>query len=323
MSLNEFLLYALPNQAALYSKGSWISIENELPSGFVVSDAHGERFWQFQQIESVEFVDLEFHELSEKNINAISESDYLANCSALIEEMKEEQIEKVVFSRIKLRSWSQDNFRQVFAQLLSAYPNNLNYAFYSRELGFWMGSTPEILVKSQGENYTSMALAGTLSSSESDDLWTQKERDEQQYVSDYLAELINKYGQIEKQSERYVHVVGPVKHLRNDFEFSMESDNLWQFIRDFHPTPAVCGVPKNDARQLYQKYETHQRELYTGIIGWAEPGNMHLFVNLRCMQVFIDSAALYVGGGLTQESDPHKEWLETERKSEALGRFLG
>jgi isochorismate synthase len=103
----------------------------------------------------------------------------------------------------------------------------------------------------------------------------------------------------------------------------MPNDHLWQFIRDFHPTPAVCGVPKNAARQLYQKYENHQRDLYTGIIGWAEPENMHLFVNLRCMQIYQNAAALYVGGGLTQDSDPAKEWLETERKSEALGRFLG
>jgi isochorismate synthase len=41
------------------------------------------------------------------------------------------------------------------------------------------------------------------------------------------------------------------------------------------------------------------------------------------MQIHQNAAALYVGGGLTQDSDPAKEWLETERKSEALGRFLG
>jgi isochorismate synthase len=322
MPNDEFLIYAFPNQTISCLKGNWRLIETASPTGFFVSDAHGQRFWQFEELGSISIEEIQLPELSKKQIDSNSESKYLFNCAKLIEEMKAKHIEKVVFSRIKSRSWSPDNFKDVFAKLHAAYPNNLNYAFYSHELGFWMGSTPEILIQSTGENFTSMALAGTLASSESDDLWTQKERDEQQYVSDYLAELINKYGQIERKSERYVHVVGPVKHLRNDFDFSMNNNNLWQFIRDFHPTPAVCGVPKNDARQLYQKYETHQRELYTGIIGWAEPGNMHLFVNLRCMQVFNDAAALYVGGGLTQESDPHKEWLETERKSEALGRFL-
>lgn len=323
MPMNEFLLYALPNQTAFCLKGFWISIQEKVPLGFVVSDAHGERFWQFEAKAALSIDDLELPNCSDKQIEAISESAYLMNCTALVDEMKEKHIDKVVFSRIKQRNWSHDEFKKVFFELLAAYPNNLNYAFYSHELGFWMGSTPEILVKSQGKNYTSMALAGTLASADSDDLWTQKERDEQQYVSDYLSELIKKYGQIEKQSERYVHVVGPVKHLRSDFEFSMANDHLWQFIRDFHPTPAVCGVPKNEARQLYQKYENHHRELYTGIIGWAEPGKMHLFVNLRCMQICQNTAALYVGGGLAQDSDPVKEWLETERKSEALGRFLG
>jgi isochorismate synthase len=323
MNSLDFLVYKLTNGSTQILTGSWQLITDSNPSGFIVSDAHGERFWQFEEKAAVSIDDLELPNFSDKQIEAISESAYLKNCTALVDEMKEKHIDKVVFSRIKQRNWSNEEFKKVFFELLAAYPNNLNYAFYSQELGFWMGSTPEILVKSQGECYTSMALAGTLASAESDELWTQKERDEQQYVSDYLAELINKYGQIEKQSERYVHVVGPVKHLRNDFEFSMANDHLWQFIRDFHPTPAVCGVPKNAARQLYQKYETHHRELYTGIIGWAEPGNMHLFVNLRCMQIHQNAAALYVGGGLTQDSDPAKEWLETERKSEALGRFLG
>lgn len=323
MNSPDFLLYKLPNGSTQFLTGSWQLITDSKPAGFIVSDAHGERFWQFEEKSAVSIDDLELPNFSEKQIEAISESAYLKNCTALVDEMKEKHIDKVVFSRIKQRNWSNEEFKKVFFELLATYPNNLNYAFYSQELGFWMGSTPEILVKSQGENYTSMALAGTLASSESDELWTQKERHEQQYVSDYLAELINKYGQIEKQSERYVHVVGPVKHLRNDFEFSMANDHLWHFIRDFHPTPAVCGVPKNEARQLYQKYENHHRELYTGIIGWAEPGNMHLFVNLRCMQIYQNTAKLYVGGGLTQDSDPAKEWLETERKSEALGRFLG
>jgi isochorismate synthase len=322
MPINEFLMYALPNQAALCLKGSWSLTQNEVPSGFVVSDAHGEHFWQFQGSESVAPRDLEWPELLHQKTDCISESDYLKNCAALIQEMKEQHIEKVVFSRIKSSSWSPQQFNKVFSALMTAYPNNLNYAFYSAELGFWMGSTPEILLKSKGENYTSMALAGTLSATESDDLWTQKERDEQQYVSDYLRDLIGKYGNVMRQSERYVYAVGPVKHLRSDFEFSIKSEHLWSFIRDFHPTPAVCGIPKNIARTLYQKYETHQRELYTGIIGWVEPSNMHLFVNLRCMQIYRDSAALYVGGGLTQDSEPKKEWQETERKSEALGRFF-
>jgi isochorismate synthase len=323
MILPDFLVYVLPNAELKSFIGTWCKVVDGNPSGFIVSDAHGEQFWQFVPEMELDLGEILVPILKNQKAAELSLSEYVTNCSALIQEMREKNIEKVVFSRLKINTRPMENFKPIFTQLKEHYPNNLNYAFYSQELGFWMGSTPEILVKSQGENYTSMALAGTLASSDSDDLWTQKERDEQQYVSDYLAELINKYGQIEKQSERYVHVVGPVKHLRNDFEFSMNNNNLWQFIRDFHPTPAVCGVPKNDARQLYQKYETHQRELYTGIIGWAEPGNMHLFVNLRCMQVFNDSAALYVGGGLTQESDPHKEWLETERKSEALGRFLG
>lgn len=322
MPSNEFLLYALPNQEVVCFEGIWRPIQGQMPSGFIVSDAHGQHFWRFEEGESISIDEVVLPNLEDKQIQAISEIEYTKNCKALIAEMQQNNVDKVVFSRIKKCDWSNDKFKHVFNDLIEAYPGNLNYAFFSDQLGFWMGSTPEVLVQSQGENYTSMALAGTLGTSESDDMWTQKEFDEQQYVSDYLSNLLGIYGQVEYKSTRYVHQVGPVKHLRNDFEFSMNPMRLWDFIRDFHPTPAVCGVPKIEALHLYQKHETHQRELYTGIIGLKIENCMNLFVNLRCMQIFGDTAVLYVGGGLTQDSNAHKEWLETERKSQALGRFL-
>jgi isochorismate synthase len=43
-----------------------------------------------------------------------------------------------------------------------------------------------------------------------------------------------------------------------------------------------------------------------------------LFVNLRCMQVFPTQFALYLGGGIMADSDPSKEWEETELKSMTL-----
>jgi isochorismate synthase len=47
-------------------------------------------------------------------------------------------------------------------------------------------------------------------------------------------------------------------------------------------------------------------------------GHSSLFVNLRCMQLAGRFAHLYVGGGITAESDPHSEWRETEMKAETM-----
>lgn len=320
--MQEFIVYKIPNQSLQLKLGKWIHTNNLDFSGFLVSDAHGQNFWRFSEVQSSDWSALQLPELNALDLKTISEENYLHQCQMLIHEMRKDQIAKVVYSRVKSMAFDAKNFQSVFEALCEQYPNNLTYCLFSEQLGFWMGSTPEILLQGEKNQFTSMALAGTLPSSASDDQWTDKERDEQQYVADYLQEMIEKYGAITQKSERYIHYAGPVKHLRNDFRFDLTLSQKWNFIQDFHPTPAVCGVPKEKARLCYEKYEQHQRSLYTGIIGYSDSASTALFVNLRCMQLFKDSAALYVGGGLTQDSEPLKEWLETERKAETLGQFL-
>ena len=318
----NFLCYKIPNQKVEIHSGSWEKCLEKNKRGFIISDAHGENFWQFHKTFDSSWDTVSFFELPNCNLTAISEEDYLTHAEKLIEEMREKAVDKVVYSRIKAVTLSSNQFQFIFETLCERYPNNLNYLFSHPELGFWMGSTPEILIQGTQKRFTSMALAGTLPSDAPDLEWTNKEFEEQAYVSEYLNQLINKYGDLISKSARYVVPVGPVKHLRNDFEFSLSGENLWPFISELHPTPAVCGVPKQKAKLLYQSHEAHDRSLYTGIIGLVDEDYCALYVNLRCMQLFKDNAALYVGGGFTIDSDPLKEWLETERKADTLVKIL-
>ena len=320
--MQEFIVYNIPNHGLQVKLGRWF-VANELSgSGFVLSDAHAARFWRFSEDAVSTLAELPFPKLNESSVFSISKEDYLFKCQQVIDEMIREDVDKVVYSRVKSLDFDVANFKSVYEALCAYYPNNLTYCLYSEELGFWMGSTPEILIQGGLGKYTSMALAGTLPVAASHDEWTEKEFEEQRYVADYLEEKIEKHGRVLKKSDQYIHQAGPVKHLRNDFEFEMAPKKLWDFILDFHPTPAVCGVPKEAAKHCYERYEKHARSLYTGIIGYTDEESTALFVNLRCTQLFQNRAALYVGGGLTQNSNPMKEWLETERKAEALGQFL-
>lgn len=322
MKLKSFLAYKFPGEDLLVQLGTWRKSKLGQKSGFVISDAHAEHFWCFDVQGDMTLAELDISHLEDLNLPVIEENAYLNSARQMIEQMKDEEVEKVVYSRLKSVSFDAKNFSVVFDSLCKVYPNNLNYCLFNPDLGFWMGSTPEILIKGQFPQFKSMALAGTLPVDASDELWTEKEFEEQQYVSDYLEDKICKYGAIVKKSGRFVVEAGPVKHLRNDFDFHLEEKYFWDFIHDFHPTPAVCGVPKEQARELYSKYEIHQRSLYTGIIGYTDEKQTALYVNLRCLQLFKNNASLYVGGGFTRDSDPRKEWLETERKAETLGQLL-
>jgi isochorismate synthase len=99
---------------------------------------------------------------------------------------------------------------------------------------------------------------------------------------------------------------------------------LWDFVDAMHPTPAVAGQPKEDAIQFIKGLEPHDRDYYTGFLGPVNQGKgeIDLFVNLRCLKITPDYLSLYVGGGITLDSDPADEWNETRWKAESLLKIL-
>ncbi|MEA3463441.1 MAG: chorismate-binding protein, partial [Bacteroidota bacterium] len=91
-----------------------------------------------------------------------------------------------------------------------------------------------------------------------------------------------------------------------------------------HPTPAVAGQPKEDAICFIKQLEPHDRDYYTGFLGPLQHrGATDLFVNLRCMKITPSFISLYVGGGITLESDPAEEWNETRLKAQSLLKIMG
>ena len=111
-----------------------------------------------------------------------------------------------------------------------------------------------------------------------------------------------------------------------------------------HPTPAVCGTPRQMAFEYILSNEAYDREFYAGFFGElnisTEPTfrnskknienrayqtvrkSTHLAVNLRCMQLKNTLAILYSGGGITKDSDPLTECLETENKIQTIKKVL-
>ena len=94
--------------------------------------------------------------------------------------------------------------------------------------------------------------------------------------------------------------------------------SIVQLIGHLHPGPAICGMPKEKAMDMIKSMEHHDRAYYCGYLGLRTQNDTSLFINLRCMQIFKDQFALYVGGGLTAQSNGESEWEETSIKSKTL-----
>ena len=121
-------------------------------------------------------------------------------------------------------------------------------------------------------------------------------------------------------NETYASVVRKAeKKERKQKSAGEEREELAQ---NLHPSPAICGMPTEKARHLITEIENHDRAFYTGYFGPISNERTDLYVNLRCMQWHKDYLEIYVGGGITAESDPEKEWQETCDKMQTMLQLL-
>ncbi len=90
-----------------------------------------------------------------------------------------------------------------------------------------------------------------------------------------------------------------------------------------HPTSAVCGMPRQAAIDFLAAEEGYDRGHYCGFLGPVGIGGRStLYVNLRSAQFIGNDLWLYVGAGVTGESDPAAEWQETVEKTKTLGALV-
>ena len=166
-----------------------------------------------------------------------------------------------------------------------------------------------------------MSLAGTLPV---DEEWSEKEIEEQKPVTNYISEILKKYVTLSEveESETYNHISGNIKHLRTDFTAKIEDNRLEELIEELHPTPAVCGIPKEFCKEKIIEIEQYNREFYAGYIKIETEEEIYYFVNLRCAKIYKNQVIAFAGGGITALSSPEKEWRETELKSQAILHHL-
>ena len=264
-----------------------------------------------------------------------------------IEAIKNNTFQKVVLSRQEAVDLSEFNLIQLFEKLLNSYPLAFVYCWYHPKIGLWLGATPETLMKIEGTQFSMMALAGTQEYKGSlDVVWEDKEKEEQQIVTDFIVENLKASVENINTSEVETVKAGNLLHLRTMITatFKVGKFNLKEVISALHPTPAVCGLPKLAAKDFIMEQEKYNREFYTGYLGELNfessrnprsskrnienraysitKKSTQLYVNLRCMQIKNHKALIYVGGGITRISNAEKEWEETVSKSKVIKNIL-
>jgi len=261
--------------------------------------------------------------------HAASTAEFTGLVQDAITFIQDTGIAKVVVSRTAERALPVGfDPTAAFLELCVRYPQAFVSLVAIPGVGTWIGASPEVLLTLDDSALTTMALAGTQRRPEDRPLeevrWGSKETVEQEMVSTYVREFFRgaDVAHVEETGPRTV-AAGNVVHLQTLFRVALPEDDRLHLanrvLAELHPTSAVCGMPKQKALSFILENERYDRSFYSGFLGPVHvDGRSSLFVNLRCMQVHAASASLYVGAGVTADSDPAAEWRETEMKAETV-----
>lgn len=259
--------------------------------------------------------------------------DYAKNVEEAVEKIKQGAIEKVVLSRFEdFDLCAEFDPLATFDLLTQNYPNAFCHLTQTQAYGMWIGASPEKLIAVEDDRYFSTdALAGTQQRNDQDLReigWKDKDIVEQAMVCRYIISCFKKirlreYEEIGPRTAQ----AGNLVHLKTSYRVDMEATSspmlASTMLELLHPTSAVCGFPRDLADEFIKNHEGYDRSLYAGFLGPVGfNSSTRLFVNLRCMQVMGQVGRLFAGAGITQDSDPEKEYAETQHKMQTLLKVL-
>jgi menaquinone-specific isochorismate synthase len=256
----------------------------------------------------------------------LSAPDWERAVAAGVDRIRSGELGKVVLAR-DLYATAPEPFdtRLVLRRLAARYPDC--YTFSCDGL---TGATPELLIRRDGRQITSLVLAGTAprgGTTEQDLafgaglLASAKNQSEHVYavdsVRDVLAPLCE---QLDIEPGPSLLRLANVQHLATAVcgvltPAAAADRSALALAAAQHPTAAVGGTPTGVAMDLIRELEGMDRGRYAGPVGWVDGrGNGVWGIALRCALLCGPSARLFAGCGIVADSDPAAELAEAQSK---------
>ncbi len=250
--------------------------------------------------------------------------------------MKAGDLQKVVLSRVcELRFEDRIDVDGALDSLRDHYAGCYLFLFEpSPHLAFY-GATPELLVRVEGRELETMALAGSIrrgATPAEDDALAQellddpKNRREHAFVADALRERLAPLTELlDIPGAPGVLRLSNIQHLYTPVHARLKRElGVLPLVAALHPTPAMGGVPQTYALDYITHAEPVPRGWYASPVGWLDHNLDGAFsVAIRSAISQNDRVWLYAGAGIVAASLPEKEWDETALKFKPLLDALG
>ncbi|OGN55411.1 MAG: hypothetical protein A3D96_03965 [Chlamydiae bacterium RIFCSPHIGHO2_12_FULL_44_59] len=254
-----------------------------------------------------------------------SQEQWRRSVTKALQWIHEGKLQKVVLARsCRLELEKAPDPFSITAALKEKAEGAFVFCFQSGTQAF-LGATPERLFVRKGRRITSEAIAGTRKRGETpaEDhclqevlLKSQKDLQELTPVQTYLQHTLSPLCTRPLSfSPISVHQTNNVQHLYSqcigELKVPVTDEEI---VKTLHPTPALCGMPKQTAYTLIHEEEPFERGLYGGALGWRSTDAAEYIVGIRSCLVQGSTATLFSGAGIVKDSNAEDEWDELNQK---------
>ena len=318
---------AIPARAAVRRDAGETWQIDVVPAGLAPLDTPRER-WTGRAIPFAPFAEMQLRPDPEPD-------DYAAAVEGATKRIRANEFQKVVLARSLIVDAERElDAKQLLWRLRAVDPDC--YAFATLPFGappgaILVGASPELLVSRHGRDVRATPLAGSAQRFgdasrdrvSSDKLFrSEKEREEHRVVVEDVGHVLGAFcDELEHPHEPELLGTANVWHLATPFRGRLHDPrvSVLELVAALHPTPAVCGTPRGEAREALAELEPIDRGAYAGPVGWVDAnGDGEWAIALRCAEITGKTARLFAGAGIVADSVPEAEVDETERKFRAL-----
>lgn len=251
---------------------------------------------------------------------------WIESTKKAIEQVESGELDKVVMSRyVELTLNNNPDIVALLSELRQRYPECFIFSYHSGRSTFF-GASPERLARFSGNLIEADALAGSAprGCSEAEDnelasalLNDEKNLREHRAVVKFICSVFSALGgKVHFKDEPVIKRLQNIQHLWTPIRVeTQQTKGALSILEMLHPTPAVCGLPQQEAYAAIRKNEYYTRGLYSGIVGWFNLENEGEFaVALRSALSKGRKLYAFAGGGIVEGSEASSEYKETELK---------
>lgn len=249
----------------------------------------------------------------------------IEHCKRLFEETN---LKKIVLARQS--TFKLDSPWRKFKEIYDAQPHCYHFLVQPSVDRCFFGASPEKLFSLTDAELETEALAGTaaITGDQSADiehsndlLGSSKDQSEHEIVVQYIQSQLNDLSTSQTRHPQDLVTLPHVQHLRTRLSYQMLPEVSIHAILDrLHPTPAVCGLPQEQARINITKLEPFHRGWYAGTMGVVTERTANFTVLIRSALWIDGQGYTWSGAGIVDASDPDAEWTEINNKAK---QFLG